>query len=599
MAIFKPVDLYFDKDFNHIPSLSTNTTIHRLSSGVNLIRLIAPLSNQLTKRIAFMLPTQERLPARSMRYAGTKEVTHNGETSEWRVWETPLTSVETSAVSVFSANSLAISFQEVEMVISDLFIGEYNNFSSLTTNNTTPILSQFGYVENEDVYYRWNGSSWVIDATITSEFVAIIHNVSEQTSVPVKPSVFEGQEELDITATTLFDQRLQLLEQYVIDVINSGGAGLTFQIVEELPAIGESGIIYLVPLEETTEGNIYEEFIWLMGIGYESLGTTTASVNVASQAEAEAGTNNEKLMTPLRVLQSLTFKLDALKVLKSLKHIVGDALIPETLDLNIFKIENKGEDGNQFTILEIKSPASADGSENEATITLMRQEDNESGGPEFIDFYNNGYNSSRQFGMRVQSRGTGQLRPFVFDFNNGSGVTETMRIKQDEIEFLRSMKKFSDGFNSLEFFDAAGNKTGHVGRLADRMMLFNEVSGNAIDMFDNGRTVIYQPSQNFEIFLDTGAFTVNDNEPVYRRVGTTAERPLNPQLGTYYFDTTLSEVIFWNGVEWVSATGASSSIIEQNNNTPIQIWVGTQAEYDAQTNDGANADANTMYFIEE
>jgi hypothetical protein len=44
--------------------------------------------------------------------------------------------------------------------------------------------------------------------------------------------------------------------------------------------------------------------------------------------------------------------------------------------------------------------------------------------------------------------------------------------------------------------------------------------------------------------------------------GTTADRPLNtgsPQLqtGQYYFDTTLGIPIWWDGTNWVDATGAT------------------------------------------
>jgi hypothetical protein len=31
----------------------------------------------------------------------------------------------------------------------------------------------------------------------------------------------------------------------------------------------------------------------------------------------------------------------------------------------------------------------------------------------------------------------------------------------------------------------------------------------------------------------------------------------------------------------------------------MSVWVGTESEYNTQTNTGANADNNTLYFIEE
>ena len=42
-----------------------------------------------------------------------------------------------------------------------------------------------------------------------------------------------------------------------------GSVGMTYQVVDELPATGEIGIIYLVPAEEESENNVYNEYIWL------------------------------------------------------------------------------------------------------------------------------------------------------------------------------------------------------------------------------------------------------------------------------------------------------------------------------------------------
>ncbi|MGG3450169.1 polysaccharide deacetylase family protein [Domibacillus aminovorans] len=93
-------------------------------------------------------------------------------------------------------------------------------------------------------------------------------------------------------------------------------------------------------------------------------------------------------------------------------------------DVNLYRIKSKGI---THTVVEIASPDPNVNGGNEATIALMREVDGESGGPEFVDIYNNGYEDSRQAGIRIQSRGTGQLRPFVIDFFNGVTRTETFR----------------------------------------------------------------------------------------------------------------------------------------------------------------------------
>lgn len=71
------------------------------------------------------------------------------------------------------------------------------------------------------------------------------------------------------------------------------------------------------------------------------------------------------------------------------------------------------------TLLKIWAPNGAV-SDREATIALVRGDNDE----EFIDLYNNGYPAgdpvSVQYGIRVQRRGTGSYQPFVFDQDDGA-----------------------------------------------------------------------------------------------------------------------------------------------------------------------------------
>ncbi len=59
----------------------------------------------------------------------------------------------------------------------------------------------------------------------------------------------------------------------------------------------------------------------------------------------------------------------------------------------------------------------------EATLSLVRGEEPN---VEYIDLYNNGYPTERQFGIRIQKRGTGQFRDFVFDQYDGTTKTPLM-----------------------------------------------------------------------------------------------------------------------------------------------------------------------------
>ena len=55
----------------------------------------------------------------------------------------------------------------------------------------------------------------------------------------------------------------------------AGVTSIEFRIVEELPAVGENGVIYLIQYAQTPQGNVYQEWIWIASIEeYETLGST-------------------------------------------------------------------------------------------------------------------------------------------------------------------------------------------------------------------------------------------------------------------------------------------------------------------------------------
>jgi len=84
----------------------------------------------------------------------------------------------------------------------------------------------------------------------------------------------------------------------------------------------------------------------------------------------------------------------------------------------------------QYTILQLWPFNSNLGNEREATIALVRG-DNAETNMEYLDLYNNGYASETQFGIRIQKRGTGQYRDFVFDQYDGTTKTPLMVLKAD------------------------------------------------------------------------------------------------------------------------------------------------------------------------
>ena len=62
-------------------------------------------------------------------------------------------------------------------------------------------------------------------------------------------------------------------------VVIVGGGGQEGRVVDELPEVGETGYIYLVLKETTEEGDIYDEYMWVLQrdgetYGWEHIGTT-------------------------------------------------------------------------------------------------------------------------------------------------------------------------------------------------------------------------------------------------------------------------------------------------------------------------------------
>ena len=80
---------------------------------------------------------------------------------------------------------------------------------------------------------------------------------------------------------------------------------------------------------------------------------------------------------------------------------------------------------NEHTVLRIASPPETFFDSNEATLALVRGDENQ----EIVDFYNNGYLSETQYGIRMIKDGDGAFfRDFVFDYYDGSKKEEVLRL---------------------------------------------------------------------------------------------------------------------------------------------------------------------------
>lgn len=166
-------------------------------------------------------------------------------------------------------------------------------------------------------------------------------------------------------------------------------------------------------------------------------------------------------------------------------HINGTRIEGE--DTELLRIQRSGD---YYTILEVKAPEE---SPEEATIALMRTGE---GYAEFVDFYNMKYGDTPLIGMRIQSRGgVGQLADFLFEFNDGTGVSETMRITPNDVQSKKLLKILSSPDAILEFRNANNNRQGYIGKVTsdywDRIALVNNNSGMQITLPDYGGMEVY------------------------------------------------------------------------------------------------------------
>ena len=87
-------------------------------------------------------------------------------------------------------------------------------------------------------------------------------------------------EELDIKQGDILasdfasaDVIADLLEAGYIEVYTDPSGGATIEVVTELPETGESNVIYLVPKQDTSTDNIFDEYLWVNN-DWELIGST-------------------------------------------------------------------------------------------------------------------------------------------------------------------------------------------------------------------------------------------------------------------------------------------------------------------------------------
>lgn len=95
-------------------------------------------------------------------------------------------------------------------------------------------------------------------------------NYAEISDIPVVPSTVSS-----FTNDANYQSGAQVTT--AINAAIAGISGISFEIVQTLPATGDPGTIYLVPAGQSATGDIYAEWIYLNS-SWEKLGTTAVDL---------------------------------------------------------------------------------------------------------------------------------------------------------------------------------------------------------------------------------------------------------------------------------------------------------------------------------
>jgi hypothetical protein len=98
----------------------------------------------------------------------------------------------------------------------------------------------------------------------------IANTYATQASIPIVPSTVSS-----FTNDADYQSGTQVTT--AINAAIAGITGISFEIVQTLPATGDSGTIYLVPAGQSATGDIYAEWIYINS-NWEKLGSTAVDL---------------------------------------------------------------------------------------------------------------------------------------------------------------------------------------------------------------------------------------------------------------------------------------------------------------------------------
>lgn len=181
----------------------------------------------------------------------------------------------------------------------------------------------------------------------------------------------------------------------------------------------------------------------------------------------------------------------------------------------------------------------------------------------------------------ANSRHTGS-KPVVVDMKNGSGVTNQNPNNGFRITFENCV---FDNVTSGQAIDIDNDYLGRSGWRVIDCKAWTDYSGGDTNMFTPGQPntavtsshaagfstngiIQFSPivnmavRENNALWMDSiHRLYMRDNNGIDNKImtsqnGTTADRPTSNIRGDIYYDTTINKPIWWNGSNWVDATGA-------------------------------------------
>lgn len=117
-----------------------------------------------------------------------------------------------------------------------------------------------------------------VDSSLSGESENPVQNKIIKTALDGKANLAHNHDDLYYTETEV-DEKVEQLQSALDSLV-----GFEAQIVEELPSIGEDGVMYLVLSEDGgVEQDIYNEYIYVNG-KFEKIGNTAVEVDLSGYA---------------------------------------------------------------------------------------------------------------------------------------------------------------------------------------------------------------------------------------------------------------------------------------------------------------------------